>query len=64
MDKTYNVTLTFSQLWEIRFLLKEEIRSLAEFYHSSEESGYEDGMQIFKARLSVMEDALNALPEL
>lgn len=64
MNKTYNVTLTFSQLWEIRNNLKAEIRGLTELYHYSEESGYEDGIQIFKGRLSAIEDVLNALPEL
>lgn len=63
-ENTFTVTLTFSQLWEIKNLLHAEVRGLTELYKDAEDAGYEDGEQIFKRRLAAVKDALDAVSEL
>lgn len=64
MDKKYDVTLTWSQLWEIRNLLEEEISSLNDSVFKADEQNLPDCVAIVKSRLDAVVSALNALPEL
>lgn len=63
MDKKYNVTLTWSQLWEIRNLLEEEISSLNNSVFRADDQKLRYCAAIIKDRLDAVVSALNALPE-
>lgn len=64
MNKTYNVTLNWDQLWEICNLLEKEVSLLTDSVSKADEQNLPDCAAILKLRLDSATSALNALPEL
>lgn len=64
MNKTYNVTLNWDQLWEICNLLEKEVSLLSDSVSKAEDQNLPDCVAILKSRLDSVISALYALPEL